>query len=72
MCRLTVLLSDPQSEELQRLAGELDDSQTGVIRQALVLLRHVLNERKAGNTLAIARGDKVLREIVPLWNQPAA
>jgi hypothetical protein len=71
MNTLNVKFSQSQSAALQRIAGDLDETQAGVLRMALALMNLAVQERKAGNTIAIARGDRVVKEIVGLWDQTA-
>lgn len=70
--KLNVEFNPSQSETLQRVAGELGESQAGVLRAALALVALVVREQQAGNTLGVVRSGRLVKEIAPLWSLPAS
>lgn len=62
--RMNVQFSGRQRKALEELAAELDTTKAGVLKAALSLLEVALRERKAGNSIGVVKGGRVLKEIV--------
>jgi predicted transcriptional regulator len=66
MPKLTVEFNDGMNELLQELAARDRTTKVDIIRRALALYRYVIEEtdKPEKRRLAIAEGDKVVKEIV--------
>ena len=65
--KLNVQFTDRQTEALARMANELGTTRAGVLKTALALLEVAIREERAGNAIAVIRGETVVKEIVGLW-----
>lgn len=73
MHRLNLELTPKQSAALQRLCGVLEDTQAGVLRQALALMLITVEGRQEGARLGFIRDGHVIREVAGVWDLvPAA
>jgi hypothetical protein len=62
--KLNVQFTARQSARLEALTAELGTTRAGVLKTALALLDVVRREMRDGGTIAVVRGQDVLREIV--------
>ncbi|HEX8200162.1 MAG TPA: hypothetical protein VF590_06715 [Isosphaeraceae bacterium] len=62
--KLNVQFSDRQNKTLEDMAEEMGTTKAGVLKTALALLEVALRERKEGDSLGVAKGDKVVKEII--------
>jgi hypothetical protein len=68
--KLNVQFTARQSARLEALAAELGTTRAGVLKTALALLEVVRREMRDGGTIAVVRGQDVLREIVGIgWEE---
>jgi hypothetical protein len=64
-------LSPDQVEAIDRLAKSLGINKTSVLMNGLALIRVAINEKEQGNSLAVIRDGKVIKEIVGAWSPTA-
>lgn len=57
-----------EARDLDALAEKLDTTKAGVIRYGITLLTVAVREQQHGRTLGVVDGDKVVKEIVGVWN----
>ncbi len=61
-------LSESQAKDLEEMASHLGTTKQGVVRVAIMLLKVAIREHGQGNTIAVASGNKVVKEIVGIFN----
>ncbi len=62
--KLNVQINERQNESRELMAEELGTTKAGVLKTALALLKAVLREKKAGYSLGVIDGEKVVKEII--------
>jgi hypothetical protein len=68
MRRLTLELDNKQDESLQQIAGELGETQVGVLRNGLRLIRRAVDAARAGKQLATVEPDGSVSFISGPWD----
>ena len=68
---MNVQFSERQRESLAAMAEALNTTSAGAIAMALALLEVAIREKKLGNSLGIVRGEKVVKELVGIWESEA-
>lgn len=61
-------LTPDQVEAIDRLAKSLGINKTSVLMNGLALIRVATREKEHGNSLAVIRDGKVIKEIVGAWS----
>lgn len=67
MAILQIKMTKKQNKALKRMARELGTDVPGVLQTGFALLAIAIREQKAGNKLAIAKNNKIVKEIIGVW-----
>lgn len=67
MCQKLVQFGDDQGAALERLAQELGQTQSGIIRSGLALLQIAVREARKGNGIGIVSAGRVITEMSGVW-----
>lgn len=71
MSRMNVEFTESTDAALERLADVLGTSKAGVLRFGIALMQIAVNEQAKGRCIGVVEGERLVREIVGVWNVPA-